>query len=53
MDEREAANRRAAEHVADMQKRLKDGRAEIERQHASVEETRDYLRRDEPEAARS
>ena len=43
MDEREATNRAAAEHVARMRKRLADGRAEIERQQASISDTRDHL----------
>jgi hypothetical protein len=43
MDEREEANRRAADHVAEMRRRLSDGKAEIDRQHRSVDETRDHI----------
>ena len=43
MDEREAAIRAAAEHVARTRERLKNGRDEIDRQHASVSDTREHL----------
>ena len=43
MDEREKTNRAAAEHVARMRKRLEDGQAEIERQQASVGDTREHM----------
>jgi hypothetical protein len=43
MDEREAQIRAAAEHVARTRQRLKDGQHEIERQHASVGDTREHL----------
>ena len=36
MDEREAVIRAAAEHVDRMRKRIEEGKAEIERQQASV-----------------
>lgn len=43
MDEREAANRAAAEHVERLKKRLADGKQEIGRQRAAVDETRDHM----------
>ena len=43
MDEREAANRAAAEHVARLRKAIEDGKAEIDRQNASVDGTREHL----------
>jgi chromosome segregation ATPase len=43
MDEREAANREIAEHVARLRQRLVDGKDEIDRQRASVEETNEHL----------
>jgi hypothetical protein len=43
MDQREAANRAAAEHVARLRARLRDGKDEIERQRASVSETQHHL----------
>jgi hypothetical protein len=43
MDEREQLNRIAADHVARLRKSLEDGRAEIERQHASITDTREHL----------
>jgi predicted nucleic acid-binding Zn-ribbon protein len=43
MDERERTIRQASEHVAHMRKRLDDGRAEIERQQASISDTREHM----------
>jgi hypothetical protein len=43
MDEREAANRAAAEHVERLRNRLRAGQHEIERQRASVTDTREHL----------
>ena len=41
--DREASNRAAAEHVARLRKQLAEGRAELERQRASVDETNEHL----------
>ena len=43
MDEREAANRSVAEHVARLRRRLRAGQDEIERQKAVVGETAEHL----------
>jgi hypothetical protein len=43
MDEREAANRSVAEYLARLRQRLADGKSEIERQKASVDETHEHL----------
>jgi hypothetical protein len=43
MDEREAANRAAAEHVQRLRQRLEAGKDEIERQRAVVSDTRAHL----------
>lgn len=43
MDEREAALRAAAEHVARTQERLEQGKVELGRQRASIDETREHL----------
>ncbi len=43
MDEREAANRSAADHVARVRQRLSAGEDEIQRQRASVDDTNDHL----------
>ena len=43
MDDREAANRSAAEHVERLRRRLADGKSEIDRQRASVDDTREHL----------
>ncbi|MDX6402048.1 MAG: hypothetical protein QOF27_2654 [Gaiellaceae bacterium] len=43
MDEREAANRAAAEYLARLRQRLSEGKSEIERQKASVDETHEHL----------
>jgi hypothetical protein len=43
MDEREEANRRAAEHVARLRKAIEDGKHEIDRQNRLIAETRSHL----------
>jgi outer membrane protein TolC len=43
MDEREATLRAAREHLERTRERLAAGRTELERQHASVSETREHL----------
>jgi hypothetical protein len=43
MDSREEVNRSAAEHVSRLRERLAEGRNEIDRQHAAVDETREHL----------
>ena len=43
MDEREAANRAAREHLERMRERLAAGRDEIDRQHESIADTRDHM----------
>jgi hypothetical protein len=43
MDEREAANHSAADYLARLRQRLSDGKSEIERQRASVDETHEHL----------
>jgi hypothetical protein len=43
MDQREAANRSAADYVARLRQRVADGKSEIERQKASVDETHEHL----------
>jgi flagellar biosynthesis chaperone FliJ len=43
MDEREAANRSAADYLAQLRQRIEDGKSEIERQRASVDETHEHL----------
>jgi chromosome segregation ATPase len=43
MDEREAANRAAAEHVVRLRSKLSAGKDEIQRQRASLSDTRDHL----------
>ena len=43
MDEREAANRAAAEHVERLRTSLREGKAEIARQRASVGDTNEHL----------
>lgn len=43
MDDREQTNRQAADHVARLRKSLEDGKAEIERQQASISDTREHL----------
>ena len=43
MDEREAVNRAAAEHVQRLRKRLQDGKYEIGRQRGVVDANRDHM----------
>lgn len=43
VDEREAKNRLAAEHVEELRRRLLAGKDEIERQRAVVDETNEHL----------
>jgi hypothetical protein len=43
MDEREAANRSAADYLARLRQRLADGRSELERQRALIDETHEHL----------
>jgi hypothetical protein len=43
MDEREAVNRSAADYLARLRQRLTDGKSEIERQRAVVDETHEHL----------
>jgi phage-related tail protein len=43
MDEREAANRSIAEHVARLRQRLMDGKDEIDRQRASIDATNEHM----------
>ena len=43
MDDREAQIRAAADHVARLRKTLEHGKAEIERQQASISDTREHL----------
>ena len=43
MDEREAANRSARAYLERVRQRLSDGRAELDRQRAAVDETREHM----------
>jgi hypothetical protein len=43
MDEREAANRSVAEYLAHLRQRLADGRSELQRQRALIDETHEHL----------
>ncbi len=43
MDEREAANRAVAEHVARLRAAIEQGKTEIDRQQAAVSDTRAHL----------
>jgi hypothetical protein len=43
MDEREATNRSIAEYLADLRQRLADGRSELQRQRALIDETHEHL----------
>ena len=43
MDEREAVNRSAADYLARLRQRLLEGKSEIERQRAVVDETHEHL----------
>jgi hypothetical protein len=43
VDQREAANRSVAEHIARLRRRLAAGKDEIARQKAVIDETNEYL----------
>ena len=43
MDEREAANRSAADYLARLRQRLADGRSELDRQRSVIDETHEHL----------
>jgi hypothetical protein len=43
MDEREAVNRSAADYLERLRQRLADGRSELERQRALIDETHEHL----------
>jgi hypothetical protein len=43
MDEREAANRSVAEYLARLRQRLAEGRSELQRQRALIDETHEHL----------
>jgi hypothetical protein len=43
MDEREAANRSAADYLTRLRQRLADGRSELQRQRALIDETHEHL----------
>lgn len=43
MDEREAANRSVADYLEHLRRRLADGRAELRRQRALIDETHEHL----------
>jgi hypothetical protein len=43
MDEREAANRSIADYLASLRERLANGRTELERQRALIDETHEHL----------
>jgi predicted nucleic acid-binding Zn-ribbon protein len=43
MDEREAVNRAVADHLERLRQRLADGKSEIERLRASIEDTHEHL----------
>jgi hypothetical protein len=43
MDEREAANRAVADYLERLRQRLADGRSELERQRALIDETHEHL----------
>lgn len=43
MDEREAVNRAVADHLERLRQRLAEGKMEIERQRASIDETHEHL----------
>jgi hypothetical protein len=43
MDEREAANRSVADYLARLRHRLAEGRAELQRQRALIDETHEHL----------
>jgi len=43
MDEREAANRSVADYLGRLRQRLAEGRAELQRQRALIDETHEHL----------
>jgi hypothetical protein len=43
MDEREATNRSVADYLARLRLRLADGRSELQRQRALIDETHEHL----------
>jgi hypothetical protein len=43
MDEREAKNRAVADYLERLRQRLADGRSELERQRALIDETHEHL----------
>jgi len=43
MDEREAANRSVSEYLDSLRRRLADGRSELQRQRAVIDETHEHL----------
>jgi len=43
MDEREAANRSVADYLDRLRQRLADGRSELQRQRAAIDETHEHL----------
>jgi hypothetical protein len=43
MDEREAANRSVADYLARLRRCLADGRSELQRQRALIDETHEHL----------
>ena len=43
MDEGEVANRSIREHLERVRRRLADGQAEIDRQRAALDETREHM----------
>ena len=43
MDEREAAKRSVAEYLESLRRRLADGRSELQRQRAVIDETHEHL----------
>jgi hypothetical protein len=43
MDEREATNRSVADYLARLRERLADGRSELQRQRALIDETHEHL----------
>jgi hypothetical protein len=43
MDEREATNRSVADYLARLRQRLADGRSELQRQRALIDETHEHL----------
>jgi hypothetical protein len=43
MDEREVANRSVAEYLESLRRRLAEGRSELQRQRAVIDETHEHL----------